>query len=112
MLPPHRAARQERERRARPRRRLLHPPARPADECSLPETSVRDWQDWPELFDWSADRNMNPCPLNGTDQLARNVLTACVEPDGPVDADGDHALVIDDARHPAFPPGGEAARRY
>ena len=32
VLPPHRAARQERERRARPRRRLLHPLARPADE--------------------------------------------------------------------------------
>ena len=32
VLPPHRAARQERERRARPLRRLLHPPARPADE--------------------------------------------------------------------------------
>ena len=32
VLPPHRAARQERARRARPRRRLLHPPARPADE--------------------------------------------------------------------------------
>ena len=32
VLPPHRAARQERARQARPRRRLLHPPARPADE--------------------------------------------------------------------------------
>ena len=32
VLPPHRAARQDRERRARPRRRLLHPLARPADE--------------------------------------------------------------------------------
>ena len=32
VLPPHRAARQDRERRVRPRRRLRHPPARPADE--------------------------------------------------------------------------------
>ena len=30
--PPHRAARQERARQPRPRRRLIHPPARPADE--------------------------------------------------------------------------------
>ena len=74
---------------------------------SLTETRVRDWQYWPERFDGSADRNMNPCPLDGTDQLARTVLAACVEPDGPVDADGDQALVIDDARHPAFLPGGE-----
>ncbi len=55
---------------------------------------------------------MNPCPLDGTDQRARTVLAACVEPDGPVDADGDQALVIDDARHPAFLPGGEAARPW
>ena len=55
----------------------------------------------------AADRTMNPCPLDGTDQLARHVLAACIEPDGPVDADGDQARVIDDARHPAFLPGGE-----
>ena len=42
----------------------------------------------------------------------RHVLAACVEPDGPVDADGNQALVIDDARHPAFLPGGEAARPW
>ena len=79
---------------------------------SLTETRVREWPYWPERFDGSADRNMNPCPLEGTDQLARNVLAVCVEPDGPVDADGDQALVIDDARHPAFLPGGEAARQW
>ena len=45
---------------------------------------------------------MNPCPLDGTDQLARHVLAACIESDGPVDADGDQTRVIDDARHPAF----------
>ena len=30
---------------------------------------------------------MNPCALDGTDQRARTVLAACVEPDGPVDAE-------------------------
>ena len=69
---------------------------------SLTETRVRDWQDWPERFDGSAGRHMNPCPLDGTDQLARHVHAACIESDGPVDADGDQARVIDDARHPAF----------
>ena len=34
---------------------------------SLTETRVRDWQDWPERFDGSADRHMNPGPLDGTD---------------------------------------------
>ena len=69
---------------------------------SLTETRVRDSQYLPELFDGSADRTMNPCPLDGTDQRARHVLAAGVEPDGPADADGDQALVIDDARHPTF----------
>ena len=69
---------------------------------SLTETRVRDWQSWPDRFDGSADRHMTPCPLGGTDQLARHVLAACIESDGPVDADGDQARVIDDARHPAF----------
>ena len=69
---------------------------------SLTETRVRDWQYLPERFDGSADRTMNPCSLDGTDQLARTVLAACVEPDGPADADGDQALVIDDARHPTL----------
>ena len=55
---------------------------------------------------------MNPCPLDGTDQLARHVLAACIEPDGPVDADGEHARVIDDARKPVFLSGGEAARQW
>ena len=73
-------------------------------------TETRDWQYLPERFDGSANRHMNPCSLDGTDPLPRHVLAACVEPDGPVDADGDQARVIDDARHPAFLPGGEAAR--
>ena len=79
---------------------------------SLTETRVCDWQYWRERFDGSADQNTNPCALDGTDQLARHVLAACIEPDGPVDADGDQARVIDDARHPAFLSGGEAARPW
>ena len=55
---------------------------------------------------------MTPCPLDGTYQLARNVLAACVRPDGTVDAHGGHALVIYDDRNLAFLPGGEAARQW
>ena len=54
---------------------------------SLTETRVRDWQGWPDRFDGSADRHMTPCPLDGTDPLARHVLAAGIESDGPVDAD-------------------------
>ena len=56
--------------------------------CSLTEIGVRYWQYLPELFDWSADRNMTPCPLDGTYQLARNGLAAKfgIEPSGPLAA--------------------------
>ena len=77
---------------------------------SLTETRVRDWQDWPDRFDGSADRHMNSCPLDGTDQRARHVLAACIESDGPVDADGDQALVIDAMR--ATRPSCPVARRH
>ena len=56
-----------------------------------------------ERSDGSADRTMNPCPLDGTDQRARHVFAAGVEPDGPVDADGDQALVIDRCAPPDLP---------
>ena len=79
---------------------------------SLTETRVHDWQDWPARFGGSADRTMNPCPLDGTDPRAWTVLAAGVEPDGPVDADGDQALVIYEARHPTVLSGGEAARQW
>ena len=55
---------------------------------------------------------MTPCQLDGTDQRARHVLAAGIESDGPVDADGDQALVIYEARHPTVLPGGEAARPW
>ena len=63
------------------------PPCGRRTSGSLTETRVCDWQDWPERFDGSADQTMTPCPLDGTDQRARTVLAAGVEPDGPVDAD-------------------------
>ena len=55
---------------------------------------------------------MDPCPLQGTYQLASNVLAACVQPDETVDANSGHALVIYDDRSPAFLPGGEAAQQW
>ena len=79
--------------------------------CSLTENKIRYWQYLPELFGWSADRDMTPCPLRDTYQLARNVLAVCVRPDGTVD-DAGHVLVIYDNRNPAFQPGGEAARQW
>ena len=79
---------------------------------SLTKTRVRSWQYWPELFNGSKDRTMNPCPLDGTDQRARHVLAA-----------GRRARRTGRRRwrsgsghrpmhHPTFLPGGEAARPW
>ncbi len=50
--------------------------------------------------------------MSAFNDLARNVLAACVQPDGTVDVDGGHALVIYDDRNTAFLPEGEAARQW
>jgi hypothetical protein len=47
---------------------------------------------------------MVECPLRGTYQLVRNVLAACVR-DGQVDADNGVAVLLYDARNPAFADG-------
>jgi hypothetical protein len=52
------------------------------------------------------DVDHRECPLNGTYQLVRNVLAASVSPDGSFRSDGGHALLLYDARNPAFAPGG------
>ena len=77
-----------------------------------PSRTVHDDRDHGDGSDTRPRGRRTSGSLDGTDQRARTVLAACAEPDGPVDADGDQTLVIDDARHPAFPPGGEAARPW
>ena len=53
--------------------------------CSLTEIGVKYWDYAPNLFDWDGDKNLVPCPLRSTYQLVRNVLAACVTPDGRID---------------------------
>ena len=78
----------------------------------MTEVGVRYWDYVPELFEWPADHDHDPCPLRRTYQLARNVMAACVREDGAVDANGGHALVVYDERNPSFLPGGEAERQW
>jgi hypothetical protein len=77
--------------------------------CSLSEIGVKYWEYIPEIFHWSNDEDISPCSLRNTYQLIRNVLAACVAPDGSVDANHSYALVIYDARNPAFQEGGVAS---
>lgn len=82
------------------------------ERCSLSEIGVQYWKHLPELSRWPSDRDLRPCPLRGTYQLVRNVLAACVDSEGSVDADRGHALILYDARHPGFQPGGDAAEQW
>ena len=80
--------------------------------CTLTEIGVKYWSHVPELFGWNADRDHIPCPLRSTYQLARNVMAATVDANGKLDPTRGHALVLYDARNPAFQPGGKADNQW
>ena len=81
------------------------------DRCALTEIGVRYWHHVPAVLDWTPDVDHSPCPLEPTYQLVRNVLAATVRQDRVETASG-HALIIYDARNPAFWPGGKARSAY
>lgn len=83
-----------------------------SSRCSLSEIGVTYWDHIPELFAWQSSKDMRPCPLAGPYQLVRNVLAACVGPDGSLAAESGYALVIYDKRNPAFAQGGIADRQW
>lgn len=74
--------------------------------CSLTESGVLYWQYVPELFTWAGDDDLLPCPLHKNYQLVRNVLAACIRPDGVVAPEAGHAVLLYDERNPAFQVGG------
>ncbi len=80
--------------------------------CALTGIGVQYWDHLPKLFAWSADRDHVPCPFGEVYQLARNALAAVVTSDGEVDPARGHALLVYDARNPAFGVGGKADRQW
>lgn len=82
------------------------------ERCALTSIGVRYWEHLPRLFAWSADRDHDPCPFGAVYQLARNALAATVTPGGEIDPARGHAIVVYDARNPAFYAGGEADRQW
>lgn len=80
--------------------------------CSLTEIEVLYWKYIPELFKWESDIDHNPCPLNKNYQLVRNVLSACVRPDGTVSPRNGHVVLIYDEWNPAFQEGGKGLTAY
>lgn len=80
--------------------------------CSLSDRGIRYWDFVPKVFSWSNAQDHLPCPLMGSYQLVRNILAACIDEEGSLDPDRGHALVIYDARNPAFHPDGVAELQW
>ena len=81
------------------------------ERCALTEIGIRYWTYLPDLFDWTADCDLRPCPFSEVYQLARNALAATVTAGG-FDRKAGHVLVVYDARNPEYAAGGAAQRQY
>ena len=80
--------------------------------CTLTELGIRYWEHLPDLFDWQADRDHEPCPFGETYQLARNTLAATLTPHGRMNPRQGHVLVVYDARNPEFQGGGNSENQW
>jgi hypothetical protein len=81
--------------------------------CSLTAVGIRYWEHVPALFTWSTEEDHATCPLRETYQLSRNVIAACVQsPTHLVEPNQGHAVLLYDARNPAFREGGPGLRAF
>ena len=80
--------------------------------CALTERGVKYWEHVPAILGIPNDVDHRECPLNATYQLVRNVLAACVSREGKFCPDGGHALLLYDARNPAFALGGAGLKAF
>ena len=80
--------------------------------CSLTERDILYWRYVPQLFKWTINSDLNPCPMKKNYQLVRNILAAGVKPDRTVSVRNGHALLIYDKRNPAFQQGGKGLIAY
>ena len=77
------------------------------ERCSLTNIGVAYWKYIPDLFKWNSNVDHVPCPLRKNYQLVRNILAACIRPDGSVLPEKGHVVLIYDERNPAFQKGGK-----
>lgn len=80
------------------------------DRCALSTKGVRYWTFVPQVTNWAAESDYDPCPLYRTYQLIRNLLAACIRPaDGvpTTDPERGHVVLIVDERNPEFKNGGQ-----
>lgn len=81
------------------------------ERCPLTAAGVLYWRFVPRLFHWQNDTDLAPCPLNQNYQLMRNIMAACIDAKGEVTSSG-HAVLIYDARNPAFQNEGAGLTSY
>ena len=82
------------------------------ERCYLSERDILYWKYAPDFFIWENGRDISPCPLRFTYQIARNLLAAGVLENGSVAADSSHALIIYDERNPEFGGGGKCRGQF
>jgi hypothetical protein len=83
-----------------------------AERCTLSERGILYWSYVPALFEWPNDIDLRVCPLHRNYQLVRNILAACVKPDGTVSPERGHVILIYDERNPAFQAGGTGFQAF
>lgn len=82
------------------------------ERCPLTENGVKYWEYIPYLFNWDANEDKDPCPMFQNYQLVRNILAACVKPDGAISMKNGHAILIYDERNPSCQNEGKILRAY
>jgi hypothetical protein len=82
------------------------------ERCSLTEIGALYWKSVPALFEWPNDIDLISCPLHKNYQLVRNILAACIRPDGTVSPESGHVILIYDENNPAFQVGGDGFRAF
>jgi len=76
------------------------------------EDGVSYWKYIPDLFKWNSNVDHVPCPLRKNYQLVRNILAACVRPDGAVLPEKGHVILIYGERNPAFQKDGKGYKAF
>jgi len=76
------------------------------DRCPLTSRRISYWKHIPDILKWANDIDYTSCPLYKTYQLVRNIIAACVKPNGKPQSDSNYAVLIYDERNPAFQNGG------
>ncbi len=72
------------------------------NRCALALAGIQYWHFIPQLFNWDAMNDLDPCPLKEAYQLVRCILAVCVNQDATVETRGRHALLVFDNRNPSF----------